>query len=80
MSKFAQSIQVGNNVTSIMRLPCVTSCHKQNDMQGLEWLEYVINGDENQRVEKGDWICQDHDGKWHGISDEEYRKEVINER
>jgi hypothetical protein len=49
-------------------------------MQGLEWLEYVINGDENQRVEKGDWICQDHDGKWHGLSDEEYRKEVINER
>lgn len=80
MSKFVQAIQVGGNVTGIMRLPCVTACLKLNNKNGLEWLEYVINGDDNQRVEQGDWICQDQDGRWHGMSDEEYRKEVNNER
>lgn len=65
MKKYKQKIKIGNNVTDIMKLPCVTACYKLNDKRGLEWLEYEIQIDgQKTRAEAGDWICEDYDGHW----------------
>lgn len=66
------AIQIGNNVTDIMKLPCVYSCHKMANGE-LEYLLY--DWDENGqyvRAHKGDWLCEDYQGKWHKLTKEEY--------
>jgi len=70
--KIRQAIQVGKNVTNIMRIPCIEKCVKRNDKNGMEWLEYeTTDGD---IVESGDWLCETDEGKWMPMSDEEYQK------
>ena len=71
--KIIQAIQVGNNVTNIMRLPCIETCTKRNDRHGLEYV--TTDGD---IVESGDWLCETEDGKWLPMSDEEYKNYVNN--
>lgn len=74
MEKFKQAIRIGDNVTDIMKLPCVFSCHKMGD-GGLEYLLY--DWDENAqyvKVHKGDWLCQGYDGSWHKLSDKEHER------
>lgn len=78
--KFIRSIQISDNVTDIMRLPCISGCKKLDDKNGFEWLEYQTRGCNSEIAEKGDWLCQDPNGDWHVLSDEEHRKEVNNER
>ena len=70
--KIRQAIQVGNNVTNIMRLPCIETCTKRNDRHGMEWLEYVTT--DGDIVESGDWLCETDEGKWMPMDDEEYQK------
>ena len=71
--KIRQAIQIGDNVTDIMRLPCIKTVWKCTDMQGLEWLEYgTTDGD---IAESGDWLCETDEGKWLCMSDEEYQME-----
>ena len=80
MSKrFRQAIHIGRNITDIMALPCVTACLKKNDKQDFEWMEYIINGDEEQRANEGDWLCEDYDGRWHLLTDDDYQKTIKNE-
>jgi hypothetical protein len=72
--KIRQAIQIGDNVTDIMRLPCIKKCVKRNDRHGMEWLEYwTTDGD---IVESGDWLCETDEGKWLCMSDEEYKSKM----
>lgn len=75
--KIKQAIQVGNNVTNIMRLPCIETCTKRNDRHGMECLEYVTT--DGDIVECCDWLCETDEGKWMPMSDEEYQKYIENE-
>ena len=71
MEKYKQAIKIGDNVTDMMKLPCVTACHKLNDKCGLEWLEYEISlGDHKEHAEAGDWLCEDYDGQWAILTDD----------
>ena len=75
--KIVKAIQIGNNITDIMRLPCIKKCVKCNDKNGFEWLEYVTT--DGDIVEGGDWLCETKEGKWMPMSDEEYKKYIENE-
>jgi len=52
--KIIQAIHVGNNVTNIMRLPCIEKCVKRNNKNGLEWLEYVTTDGGNGNTTGGE--------------------------
>ena len=61
-------------MTDIMKLPCVFSCHKERD-DSLCFLLY--DWDENGHyveVRPGDKLCEDHDGKWHVIKNDEKKQ------
>ena len=64
--------QIGDNVTNIMKLPCVFSCHKMQDGE----LEYLLYDWDEQgqyvKAHKGDWIVKDNEGDYHVLTDEEY--------
>ena len=72
--RIKQAIQVGNNVTNIMSLPCIEKCVKRNDRHGMEWLEYVTT--DGDIVECGDWLCKTDEGKWIAMCDEEYKSKM----
>lgn len=74
--RYKQAIKIGSNVTDIMRLPCVFSCHKDAD-GGLCYLLYVWTNNRIYAI-PGDWLCESHDGVWHVLSDEEYEKQKDN--
>lgn len=87
--KIVQAIQVGDNVTDIMRLPCIRGAFKYpiNDpynrfpLRGhLPEKDEVIyclrQGVVDDFAQKGEWICLDSDGQWFALSDADYRKEV----
>ena len=70
--EYRQCIQIGANVSDVMKLPCVFSCHKMED-GGLEYLLY--DWDDNGQYVKahyGDWLCEGSDGKWYKLTDKEY--------
>ena len=70
---YKTAIQIANNVTSIMRLPCIFSCHKEADGKFCyllyEWDEF---GNYVQAY-KGDWLCEDEEGKWCVLKEDEYK-------
>ena len=72
--RFKQTLRINDNVTAIMRLPCVFSCHKESD----ERLCYLLyDWDDNGKyieARKGDWLCEDEDGKWSVLTNGEYEK------
>lgn len=85
MSRFKQCIQVGRNINDVFGLPCVYGCHKFTGIvpDGERYI-FLVNVYSSQReISKvayiGDWLCEDYDGRWHVLSDEEYRKEVGDE-
>ena len=79
MKKFKQRIQIGNNVTDMMKLPCVFSCHKDRDDE-LVYLLYDWDANGNYlEARKGDWLCEDYDGRWHLLTDEEYQETIKND-
>ena len=61
--KFKQAIQIGDNVTDILKLPCVNKA-------GFEWLMYILKW--GGCAEKGDWLCENTDGYWSAHSNDEY--------
>ena len=76
--KIRQAIQIGDNVTDVMKLPCVVACIKQDDKQGYRWLMYRIMvgaGGRAEYGEKGDWICQGYNGRWCVMTDDEYKNQ-----
>ena len=70
--EYSQCIQIGSNVTDIMKLPCVFSCHKDCNSD-LVYLLYDWD-DHGCYVEcrRGDWLCEGTDGKWYKLTDKEY--------
>ena len=59
-----ERVKIGKNVTDIMRMECIYSCHKDGDGR-LCYLLYDWD-DAGQYIEahEGDWLVQDEDGKW----------------
>lgn len=63
--KYIQMIEIGRNVTDIMCLDCVYSCHKEGDGR-LCYLLYDWDKDGNYiTAHEGDTLCQSEDGKWY---------------
>lgn len=59
-----QTIKVTANATYMLKLPCVYSCHKEND----ELVYLLYDWDDNGQYVKahiGDWLGEDEEGKWH---------------
>lgn len=76
-TRFRQAIHIGSRVTdTVFRLSCIYSVHKEAD-GGICYLLYDWD-EQGQYVElrPGQWLCEDSDGRWHVLSDEEYKKTV----
>lgn len=74
MNKFRQAIKIGRNITSIFNLPCIFSCHKGADMKPVFLLNDWDDNGNYIEARIGDWLCEDHEGKWSVLSNEEYKK------
>lgn len=75
MAHFKQAIRVTNDATYILRLDCVYSCHKEGKDKHLVYLLYDWNDyGEYTKAHIGDWLCQDNQGKWKVLTNEQYRK------
>lgn len=76
MKKFKQAIHLeGRCINDVFKLPCVYSCHKEAE-GGLCYLLYDWDDDGNYiEARIGDWLCEDEEGKWHVMSNEEYKEE-----
>ena len=81
--KIKQAIQIGDNVTGIMRLPCVLGAMKMTYNPAV--IYYILFGDvitkcvqwgETVKAYNGDWLCEDYDGRWHLLSDKEYKSKI----
>ena len=77
--KYKQCIRVGDNVTDILRLPCVVGVRKCRDIpvhmirpgvSVMEWLEYDL--EDGDIVTVSDWLCLGADGHWTAMSKEDY--------
>lgn len=76
--RFKQAIQIGDNVTDIMKLPCVVACIKKDDGNGFHWLEYRVKCLKRGMAkygEEGDWIVLGDNG-WNVITDDEYKQSI----
>lgn len=75
MTHYKQCIQISYNVTNIMKLPCIYSCHKEGNDDHLVFLMY--DWDEYGQYIKaqiGDWLCEGYDGLWRKLTNEEYER------
>ena len=78
--RYKQAIQVGRNITDIMALPCVIFCHKVN-LNPMKVVYYLFGDTIASHLpwgyaviaHEGDWLCEDYEGKWHLVTDKEYR-------
>lgn len=86
MKHFRQAIQIDNNITFIMSLPCVIGCMKQSVVGQPLNVYYLLTGDTickhlpwgaTCKARKGEWLCEDEHGFWHLLTDEEHRKEAM---
>lgn len=88
MIKFRKAIQVGRNATDILKLPCVTGCYKypiydsssKFPLRGHipskgEIIYHFRQGGIDDFVMIGDWLCEDHKGVWHVLSNDEFVKQ-----
>lgn len=81
--RFKQAVQIGDNVTDIINLRCINYVAKQPCFEflgykyhlyaGLMW-DYKEDLSHRHIAFKGDWLCEDHDGLWHILKDEEYQQ------
>lgn len=72
--RYKQAIRISDNVTDIMKVPCVTGVRKCDDKHGFEWQEYDLT--DGSIAERGDWLCEDYIGKWNVLSNEEYINQI----
>lgn len=76
MPDFKQTVQIGKNVTDIMRIPCVVGCYKMQDRPN-EVIYHMLSDVRSDgplpiRGRVGDWLCQDSNGRWMLLTNEEY--------
>ena len=79
---YKQMIQIGNNVTSIMKLPCVRGCEKDPTNGALLYKFYpymMVDPSPFYEAEKGDWLCENELGRWDIFSDKVYKQKFCNE-
>ena len=72
---FKQAIQIGSNITDIFRLPCVWAVRK--DVFGAVFYDlygFVMHDGNSAIAREGNWLCEDDEGKWHLLSNEEYEQ------
>ena len=70
--KYRQTIQIANNVSDILKLPCVSYVSKcaPDCTDYIYWLYPSAmrddSGDMTHRhvARRGYWLCEDYDGKW----------------
>lgn len=62
-SEYIMTIQIGRNVTDIIALPCVDGVRKSFGGTLIYQVNTFYNSPKYAR--EGDYICKDHDGKWH---------------
>lgn len=66
---YKQRIQVRDNVTDIMKLPCVQSAHKRSGKE-REVAYYILepsamaDSEHWQYAHPGEWLVQGENGKW----------------
>ena len=82
MKKFKQCIQVGNNITDIMKLPCVVKCEKESrwsfKMLFLNLAEkekkevFIFTLMSGETAKTGDWIVLDVCDNWHVMTNDLY--------
>lgn len=83
--KFKQMVQIGDNVTDIIKLKCVNYVSKLLPFEfthsyiyhlyaGL-MHDYCEDLSHKQIAFKGDWLCEDEEGHWYIISNKEYQRE-----
>lgn len=64
-----QRIQIGRNVTNIIKLPCVRAVEKQADGT----LLYLLYG--GQIARQGNWLVESLNDKWHVLPDDTFSDE-----
>ena len=84
-----QAIQVGDNVTDIMKLPCIFGAWKYPYVPNSSREKYPVRGHQPKEGDiiydfrqgwksdfamKGDWLCEYDNGVWSVISNEEYEQ------
>lgn len=78
MGTFKQAIQVDNNITDIMRLPCVYGCYKIARLGREPMLAYLLNPEcdviGQGPATMGNWLCEDYEGRWHLMTDYSYQR------
>ena len=79
--RFKQAIQIGSHIDDIFKLPCVF-CARKGSSYARDGIEYsLVENTISERYKlgdkiiayQGDWLCEDYDGQWHLLSDEEYK-------
>ena len=71
---FRQAIRIGRNITVIFNLPCVFSCHKDDEGNPVFLLNDWDDNGNYIEARIGDWLCEDHEGKWVVLSNDVYKK------
>jgi hypothetical protein len=68
--RYTEKIKVGDNVTDIMKLPCVQSAHKRSGKE-REVAYYTLapsamaDSERWQYAHPGEWLVKDENGKWY---------------
>lgn len=75
---FRQAIQIGDNVTDIMKIRMVMRCQKERKDDGYELVYYVlVPSGSLLPARKGDWLVEQ--GKWWIVlTDKEYKQFLKN--
>lgn len=82
MKKYKQCIQIGNNITEIMKLPCVVICEKEkcnnsihvhglSDYETIETV-FVFTLENGEVAKTGEWIVLDVCDNWHVMTNDLY--------
>lgn len=75
---FKQAIQIGDNVTDIMKIRMVMRCQKERKDDGYELVYYVlVPSGSLLPARKGDWLVEQGEW-WLVLTDTEYRQFLKN--
>ena len=77
METITKAVQIADNITDILNLPCVYGAVKLNrDLPDVHFLLYDYSGQGGSHTiaRKGDWLCKCANGKWKHLSDKEYKE------
>lgn len=67
-SIYKQAIRIGDNITDVMRLPCVLACFKQS-REKCNFLYEIETSDFPHYAARGEWLCEDRNWEWHIVKD-----------